>query len=85
MTQYNREELSLVFQLLAGITFIMGIAFTLSAYFGEVSGIVLIGSAVGLAIIIGCWVGIKHLGFMLSIIMASIVFTTYFNFGALLG
>lgn len=85
MTQYNREELSLILQVLAGITLTMGFAFAISAYNGAVPMFVLIGSAVGLAIIIGCWGGIKHLGFMVTIILISIVFAIYFNLGALLG
>ncbi|QCR32785.1 hypothetical protein [Lysinibacillus sp. SGAir0095] len=83
MTEYNREELSLIFQVLAGITLTVGYAFTISVYNSVVPAFALIGSAVGLAIIIGCWIGIKHLGFMLSIIMASIIFALYFNFGAM--
>lgn len=79
MTQYNREELSLTLQVLAGITLTMGFAFTLSAYNSDVPAFVLIGSAVGLAIIFGCWGGIKHIGFMSSIILTSIVFAIYFN------
>ncbi|HWL12596.1 MAG TPA: hypothetical protein VNQ57_06365 [Ureibacillus sp.] len=85
MTQYNREELSLILQVLAGITLTMGAAFALIAYNGDVPAFVLIAAAVGLAIIIGCWVGIRHLGFMVTIIIAAIVFAVFFNFGALLG
>ncbi|MDI7742170.1 hypothetical protein QMK38_09175 [Lysinibacillus fusiformis] len=80
MTQYNREELSLILQVLAGITLTMGFAFTLSAYNSVVPAYVLIGAAVGLAIIIGCWAGIKHLAFMAAIILTSIVFAIYFSF-----
>jgi len=83
MTQYNREELSLIFQVLAGITLTVGYAFTISVYNSFVPAFALIGSAVGLAIIIGCWIGIKHLGFMIAIIMTSIIFAMYFNFGAM--
>lgn len=80
MTQYNREELSLILQVLAGITITMGFAFALSAYYSVVPAFVLIGSAVGLAIIIGCWAGMKHLAFMVTIILTSIVFAIYFIF-----
>ena len=83
MTQYNREELSLIIQVLAGILVTMGAAFALSEYYGAISGLALIVGAIGLAIIIGCWVGIKHLGFMVTIIISSIVFALCFNFGAL--
>ncbi|MDN4493401.1 hypothetical protein [Ureibacillus aquaedulcis] len=85
MTQYNSEELSLILQVIAGITLTMGMAFTLSVYHGSVPGFALIGAAVGLAIIIGCWGGMKHLGFMVAIILVSIVLSIYFNFSALLG
>ena len=83
MTQYNREELSLIFQVLAGILITMGAAYALSVYYGAISGLALIIGAVGLAIIIGCWVGIKHIGFMVTIILGAIIFAFSFNFGAM--
>ncbi|MFC7684796.1 hypothetical protein [Ureibacillus sp. GCM10028918] len=83
MTEYNREELSLIIQVLAGITLTVGYAFAISVYNTVVPFFALIGTAVGLATIIGCWIGIKHLGFMLTLIMASIIFAIYFNFGAM--
>ncbi|KGR74676.1 PGF-CTERM sorting domain-containing protein [Ureibacillus sinduriensis] len=85
MTQYNREELSLILQVLAGITLTMGLAFTLSIYSGLTPGFEMIIAAIGLAIIIGCWGGMKHLGFMVTVILAVILFAIYFNFAALLG
>ncbi|MEK9198592.1 hypothetical protein ACH0B5_16000 [Ureibacillus sp. 179-F W5.1 NHS] len=83
MTEYNRDELVTILQVLAGITLTVGYAFTINVYNSSVPAFALIGSAVGLAIIIGCWIGLKHLGFMLTMIFTSIVFAIYFNFGAM--
>lgn len=83
MTEYNREELSDIFQVLAGIFLIFGFARTIGAYFGTVPSFALIGSAVGLAIIVGCWVGARHVHFMASMILMSVVLAIYFNFGAI--
>ncbi len=83
MTEYNREELSDIFQVLAGIFLIFGYATTILSFNGSVPGFALIGSAVGLAIIVGCWIGARHVFFMVSMILTSIVLAIYFNFGAL--
>src|SRR4051812_16382115 len=83
MTAYNRIELSNVLQALAGIFLIFGIARTILTFNGSVPGFALIGSAIGLAIIVGCWVGARHLHFMVTMIIASVVLSIYFNFGSL--
>lgn len=77
MTQYNQEELSLILQVLAGITLTMGLAFTLSSS-GLTPGVEMIIAAIGVAIIIGCWGGIKHIGFMVTVILVAILFALYF-------
>jgi energy-coupling factor transporter transmembrane protein EcfT len=83
MTEYNREELSNIFQILAGILLVFGISTTILSFNGSVPAFALIGSAVGLAIIVGCWVGVRHVFFMVSMILMSFVLSIYFNFGAL--
>lgn len=83
MTQYNREELSDIFQALAGIFLIFGLARTILTYNGSVPGFAIIGVAVGLAIIVGCWIGLKHLHFMVTMIVTAIVLAIYFNFGSI--
>lgn len=83
MTQYNREELSNTFQALAGIFLIFGMAKTFLTFNGSVPGFAIIGAAVGLAIIVGCWVGRRHIHFMATMIVTSIVLAIYFNFGSL--
>nr|WP_106779761.1 hypothetical protein [Lysinibacillus timonensis] len=74
MTEYNRRELSDILQVLAGILLIAGFAKTIAVLHGSVPGFALIGLAVGLAIIVGCWVGARHIFFMTSIVLMSIVF-----------
>lgn len=83
MTEYNREELSDILQVLAGIFLIFGLATAFLSFNGSVPGFALIGSAVGLAIIVGCWVGVRHVFFMTSMILMSFVLALYYNFGAL--
>ncbi|RTQ93121.1 hypothetical protein [Lysinibacillus telephonicus] len=85
MTEYNREELFLIIQMLAGITFTAGCAFSIETFYGTVPAFALIGSAVGLSIIIGCWLGAEHVAFMFTIIVTAVVFSIYFNFGTLFG
>lgn len=83
MTDYNREELSNIIQVLAGIFLIFGTATSILSFIGSVPGFALLGTAVGLAIIVGCWVGERHVHFMSSMILTSFVLAIYFNFGAL--
>ncbi|MEK9198598.1 hypothetical protein ACH0B5_16550 [Ureibacillus sp. 179-F W5.1 NHS] len=83
MTEYNRDELLTIIQMLAGITLTVGYAFSIAHFHSTVPAFALIGSAVGLAIIVGCWLGLKHLTFMLTIILTSIIYAIYFNFGAM--
>ncbi|MFP3917867.1 hypothetical protein U5N28_08665 [Lysinibacillus telephonicus] len=85
MSEYNKEELFLIIQVLAGITLTAGYALSIENYYGAVPAFALIGSAVGLSIIIGCWLGAEHVAFMLTIIVTAVVFSIYFNFGTLFG
>ncbi|MBD8026140.1 hypothetical protein H9636_05655 [Ureibacillus sp. Re31] len=83
MSEYSRDELFTIIQMLAGITLTVGYAFSVANFHQTVPAFALIGSAVGLAIIIGCWLGLKHLTFMLAMIITSIIYAIYFNFGAM--
>lgn len=83
MTDYNREELSDIFQGLAGLFLVFGLAIAILTLNGSVPAFALIGTAVGLSIIVGCWVGTRHAFFMVSMIVMSVILSLFFNFGAL--
>ncbi|MFC7684801.1 hypothetical protein [Ureibacillus sp. GCM10028918] len=83
MTEYNRNELYTIMQVLAGITLITGYALAINNYNGNVPAFTLIGAALGLAIILACWIGRKHLGFIISLVAMSVVLSVFFIVGAI--
>lgn len=83
MTEYNRDELYTIIQVLAGITLITGYALAINNYNGYVPAFSLIGSALGFAIILACWIGRRHLGFIISSIAMSVVLSAFFIVGAI--
>ncbi|WP_036202126.1 hypothetical protein [Ureibacillus sinduriensis] len=83
MTDYNREELSHIIQVLAGLLLFSGYALTLDHLYGDVNILSLFGSGLGLAIILACWIGKNHLAFIISSVSMSLVLSIFFTLGAI--
>ncbi|MDN4493396.1 hypothetical protein [Ureibacillus aquaedulcis] len=83
MTEYNRDELIQIIQMLAGLLLFSGYALTLDYFFGDVKTFSLFGSGLGLAIILACWIGRNHLAFIVSSVSMSLVLSIFYTLGAI--
>ena len=79
MSQYNKEELSLVIQVLLPLCLVAAFGFILSFITGEFPWITLLGASVGLAVILLSWLGKKSFIFSVALIMAAAVCTPVFH------
>ncbi|MCG7346175.1 hypothetical protein MHZ92_18865 [Sporosarcina sp. ACRSL] len=83
MSQYSKEELSLLFQALFPVCLIGGLAIFLISTSGGFPWYTLLGTAIGLSIIILSWVGRKSSIFAVSLLAVAAVFTPLYNFSAI--
>lgn len=79
MSQYNKEELNLVIQALVPLGIIGGLAIFLIASNGGFSWFTLLGTSIGLAIIILTWVGRKASVFVASLLIGAVILTPLYN------
>ena len=79
MSQYNKEELSLIIQVLLPLSLVAALGFILSFSSGEYPWLTLLGVPVGLSIIILTWVGPRSSVFVVSLLMAAAVCTPVFG------
>lgn len=83
MTKYNDEELRMINQLLLAIFLVGDFAYFLFLNNAVFPWFALAGASVGLAIIVLCWTGTKYLLFNISLVLATVVFSLAFNWGAI--
>ena len=79
MSQYSKEELNLIIQALVPLGIIGGLAIFLISTSGGFPWFTLLGTAIGLSIIILSWVGRKSSIFAASLLLGAAVFTPLYN------
>lgn len=84
LTKYNREELEMLNQGLFALFLVADFALFLSYSNSEFPWFALLGSAVGLSIIVLCWVGKKYTIFISCLIVFAIVHTVFYNWSAII-
>ena len=79
MSQYNKEELNLIIQALVPLCLVAGLAIFLISNSGGFPWFTLLGTSIGLSIIILSWVGRKSSIFAASLLIGAVVFTPLYN------
>ncbi|MDW0117782.1 hypothetical protein QTL97_12605 [Sporosarcina thermotolerans] len=83
MSQYSKEELKFVLQALLPLCIIGGLATFLISNSGGFPWFTLLGTAIGLSIIILSWVGRKYSIFAASLIIGAATFTPLYNWSTI--
>ena len=83
MTQYNLEELKILNQVLLALFIVADFALGLFFFNNAFPWFALLGSGFGLAIIVLCWTGKKHLYFIVSLLVSSILFSLVYNWNTI--
>lgn len=83
MTQYNKEELKMMGQLLLGIFLVGGFSSYLFLTVSPFPWVALIGASLGLIIIIFCWTNAKYWFLGLSLLLSTFVFSIVYNWGSI--
>ena len=83
MSQYNKEELNMIIQALVPLGIIGGLATFLISTSGGFPWFTLLGTAIGLAIILLSWVGRKSSMFAASLVIVAAVFTPLCNWSTI--
>ena len=84
MSQYSKEELSLVIQALLPLGLIGGLAILFISNSGGFSWFTLLGISIGLSIIIFTWIGKKSSVFIASLLIAALVLSPLYNLGTII-
>ncbi|KQL35372.1 hypothetical protein [Psychrobacillus sp. FJAT-21963] len=84
MTQYNREELSLLNQVFFALFLVADFALFLYFYHTEFPWFALIGFGIGLFIIVLCWTGKKYTYFLASLLVCTGLFSLVYNWHAII-
>lgn len=79
MQQYVREELQVLFQVFLGLFLVFGFSYFLSVTNEQFPWLNLIGSAVGLTIIVFLLSRKKYLAFLISLLAFSVIMSVIFN------
>lgn len=82
MTQYNKEELKMMGQLLLGIFLVGGFSSYLFLHISPFPWFALIGASLGLILIISCWTTAKYWFFSLTLLLTTFVFTIVYNWSS---
>lgn len=83
VSQYSKEELDFIIQALVPLAIIGGLATFLITSSGGFPWYTLLGTSIGLSIIILSWVGRKYSIFAASLIMAAAIFTPLYNWSTI--
>ena len=84
MTQYNLEELKILNQVLFALFIVADFALALFFYNSAFPWFALVGSGIGLAIIVLCWTGKQHLYFLSSLIVFTVLFSIVYNWHSII-
>ncbi|MFJ5770535.1 hypothetical protein [Psychrobacillus sp. NPDC093180] len=79
MTQYNIEELKMLTQVFFALFIVADFALYLFFSNNSFPWFALLGSGIGLAIIVLCWTGKKHTYFIASLLVFTVVFSIVYN------
>lgn len=82
MTQYNKEELKMMGQLLLGIFLVGGFSSYLFLNTSPFPWFALVGASLGLILIISCWTNAKYWFFSLTLLLTTFVFTIVYNWSS---
>lgn len=84
MTNYNLEELRLLNQFLLALFIVADFALLLFFYQSPYPWFALLGSGIGIAIIVLCWTGRKYILFIVSILVFSIAHTLIYKWSEII-
>ena len=79
MSQYSKEELNVVIQTLIPFSIIAGFAIFLISNTGGFPWFTLLGTSIGLSIIILSLIGRKSIIVIASLLMGALIFTSFYN------
>ncbi|TQR21655.1 hypothetical protein [Psychrobacillus vulpis] len=79
MTQYNIEELKMFNQVFLALFLVADFALYLFFNNAVFPWFALLGSGIGLAIIVLCWTGKKHTYFIATLLVCTAVFSLVYN------
>lgn len=79
MTKYNIEELQMLNQVLFALFIVADFALLVHFNNSPFPWFALLGSGIGLAIIVLCWTGKKYTYFIGSLLVATAVFSIVYN------
>ncbi|QUG40170.1 hypothetical protein KD050_12700 [Psychrobacillus sp. INOP01] len=83
MTQYNIEELRMLNQVLLALFIVADFALLLFFNNSPFPWFALLGSGIGLSIIVLCWTGRKHAIFIASLLVFSVFHTIIYNWSSI--
>ena len=79
MTQYNLEELKMLNQVFLALFIVADFALYLFFVHDTFPWFALLGFGIGLAIIVLCWTGKKHMQFIASLLVFTMLFSIVYN------
>ena len=79
MSKYSKDELNVVIQTLVPFSLIAGFAIFLISNTGGFPWFTLLGTSIGLSIIIFALIGRKSIIIVASLLMGALVFTSFYN------
>ncbi|PZX03975.1 hypothetical protein C7437_105172 [Psychrobacillus insolitus] len=79
MTQYNLEEMKILNQMLLALFIVADFALFLFFTNNAFPWFALLGSGIGLSIIVLCWTGNKHTYFIASLLVFTALFSIVYN------
>ena len=83
MSQYNLEELNMLNQVLFALFIVADFALLLFFKNNTFPWFALLGSGIGLAIIVLCWTGKKYTYFIATLLVFTAVFSVIYNWQAI--
>jgi hypothetical protein len=83
VSQYNLEELKILNQVFLALFIVADFALGLFFYKNAFPWFALLGSGIGLAIIVLCWTGKKHTYFIASLLVCTVLFSLVYNWNAI--
>ncbi|WP_342577619.1 hypothetical protein [Psychrobacillus sp. FSL K6-2843] len=84
VSAYNLAELKMLNQVLFALFIVADLALALFFYNSSFPWFALLGSGVGLAIIVLCWTGKKHGYFIGSLLVFTVLFSLVYNWSNLI-
>ena len=83
MAEYNREELKLLNQVLLALFIVADFGLLLHFNNSPFPWFALLGSGIGLGIIVLCWTEKKYIYFISALLVFSIAFTVVYNWNGI--